>query len=125
MEPNELRIGNYVSDGVFNLKVSSIGVKCKGSINDSPLDYVFSWENIEGIPLRGRWFKYFGFTKVGKGIWCKEYGGWYYQAEKHPSFPDGYILFLDVDGVSAPPSVKIRYIHQLQNLYFALTGEEL
>ena len=130
MDVRELRLGNLVSE--FVLGVCPVGgiesdVKNDGIVwlRDNYMRYHIDGDNIEPIPLTGKWIKKLGFTKIRKGVWCKEYGGWYYQIEKHPSFPEGYILFIDVTGVSAPPSVKIKYVHELQNLYYALTGEEL
>ena len=72
------------------------------------------------IPLTEEWLVKFGFKIEGKtwgntnyskdfsGIWLQDRGELYKctisNGNKH---------------------IEIRYVHQLQNLYFALTGEEL
>jgi hypothetical protein len=113
MENTELRLGNWVcSYGAIYVQVAQL-TKGKIMIDATP------------IPLTGKWLKKFDFIKEAKGVWYKCNEPWVYQIEKHPSFPDGYMFFIDISGEPAPPSVRIRYVHQLQNLYYALTGEEL
>lgn len=70
----------------------------------------FSVKDIEPIPLNEEWLVSFGFEENGiylsKGnlLFHKEHGLW--------SWFGNYIIIP-------------RSVHQLQNLYFALTGEEL
>lgn len=143
MKPSELRLGNHIlgqyydEDGetelwdeckVIGLNyaqpndewpiwVEGIGTKLSGEC----------FNQFKGITLTDQRLKEFGFEndKIGKGVFHKDCNGWHYQIEKHPSYTDGYIFFIDIDGVSAPPSVRIKYAHSLQNLIFALTGKEL
>jgi hypothetical protein len=113
MENTELRLGNWVcSYGAIYVQVAQL-TKGKIMIDATP------------IPLTGKWLKKFGFTKTGKGVWYKDWKSWHYQIEKHPCTPVGYVFFIDVEGEAAPPSVEIGSVHELQNLYYALTGEEL
>ena len=78
----------------------------------------------EPIPLTEEWLLKFGFEK-----------GWN-QYDKHDYYAkdcwgkiridNGYLEpaeYYFLDGIR--DSYKIKYIHQLQNLYHALTGEEL
>jgi hypothetical protein len=54
---------------------------------------------------------------------------WFYKLQMYEEYMirkcgNGWLLFLD--GVSENKfSVEVFYLHQLQNLYYALTGEEL
>jgi hypothetical protein len=130
MDVRELRLGNLVSEYV--LGVCPVGgiesdVKNDGIVwlSKDNMRYHITDCNIEPIPLKSKWFKKFGFAKAYLKTWNKEKRPWHYQIEKHPGFPEGYIFFINVDGVAAPPSIKIKYVHELQNLYYALTGEEL
>lgn len=134
IDPKEVRIGNLV---VYNNRVFEIYSIEK----EFPTLYtpefgicVADWNNIEPIPITEYCLLKFGFDVeyhkngnsykreidnisghifeiifINKGnllepIWLVMYGGGGY----HDSIP-----------------AKIKYVHQLQNLYFALTGEEL
>ena len=130
MDVRELRLGNLVKEGVLGVcpvegieaDIHNDGIAWLGK---DMMCYHTNGFNIAPIPLRGKWFKGLGFVKAYPKAWYKYKKPWTYQIEKHPGYPEGYIFFIDIDGDAAPPSVKIRYVHELQNLYFALTGEEL
>lgn len=111
MKANELRIGNWYhwhSEG----KYYEYQVAAKDFSNRNH-------ENFEPIPLTEEWLLKMGFEDVNfKGTYgfqfldmClsiyKSYGVWRIVFEK------------------ADRMLKIKYVHQLQNLYFALTGQEL
>lgn len=123
MEASELRIGNWVQinneywpnlKGV-NFKVTSIecsaftlySIKGVGNSNYNQYDY-----NIEPIPLTEDWLLKFGFEDVPTGNY------WNQKLCIHIYSNEFYIL-------QEQGRVFIQYVHQLQNLYFALTGEEL
>jgi hypothetical protein len=109
MKANELRIGNYVYDNLGGV------LKIKGISLDSTLSH------IKPIPLTEEWLFKFGFKmnmdnfdwNAGLGVNCigdfelslryTDNIGWFYRSKCTP----------------------IKYVHQLQNLYFAITGDEL
>lgn len=103
MKANELRIGNFVSD---RLGIVIIGTN--GRIEFADI--------YKPIPLTEEWLVKFGFVK--------DYSGWQngirieYDKERQ-----SYVL--DTDGNDYLQSPLIKHVHRLQNLYFALTGEEL
>ena len=115
---SELRIGNYVFDG--NRELTQVKSIIEGAINYE-LDYGNLWanqecyfENLNPIPITEEWLLKFGFEKCeylkntwdnGSIIISLKYDIFYYEL---------------LNG-----TVDIKYIHQLQNLYFALTGKEL
>jgi hypothetical protein len=140
MKARELRIGNFIN-GIYHdyddgsqedienetlCKVVTLDVSGNG---DYPI-YVYSDEDIEHfsvfkpIPLTEEWLIEFGFSrevKVGSemgtdGVEFRVYHfdvltfntnhGWWYKVQRINDTP-------------------LEYVHQLQNLYFALTGEEL
>lgn len=73
--------------------------------------------NLFGIPLTEEWLLKFGFEKINhriEGIIYKK--SWLRFNE--------YARLIDWRGGSIESKVCF-YVHQLQNLYFALTGEEL
>lgn len=70
------------------------------------------------IPLTGQWLKSFGFEidtpfENSRPIYYKD--GFYVDWDTLQPIDSGYDI----------AKVEIKYVHQLQNLYFALTGKEL
>ncbi len=136
MKPEELRIGNLAQDQNGNiLEVRGIKV---GNIHYYVIDrskYPLNegWQ-AEPIPLTEEWLLKFGFEceediffklPFPENIsWCRDFA---------------FILFNGVFGgveiityhdkskqkVFHEHTVYIKHVHQLQNLYYALTGEEL
>lgn len=117
MKANELRIWNWVNiareDGVGGMDISRIE---QISDNDIKLfdDYI-----IEPIPLTEEWLLKFGFNTDSD---C-----WYYYKDwssKHDTFKVAKDEFNNFFMVGYH-SKSFKHVHQLQNLYFALTNEEL
>jgi hypothetical protein len=133
MKANELRIGNLIKgiyhdydDGIDEeienetvCKVATLDVS--GSV-DYPI-YVYSdgeiehFGDFEPIPLTEEWLLNLGFIKKnGYGFIKKDLAGnIFYSVETKEHF---MFQYHDL-------RIKIKHVHQLQNLYFALTGEEL
>ncbi len=95
MKANELRIGNYVYDNLGGV------LKIKGISLDSTLSH------IKPIPLTEEWLLKFGLMSIKT-----ELGFW----------NNGDAIYFSY---GFEKSIELKYLHQLQNLYFALTGEEL
>ena len=120
IEVNELRIGNWVNR--FN---------CHTKINGVLNDYISFWhdgnewiwelnnDDTQPIPITSEILEKCGFEKCSNGLekLCNE------NYVKIASLFSGFPLTLEIDGNRCP--LNIKYAHQLQNLYFALTGEEL
>jgi hypothetical protein len=134
MKTSELRIGNFIN-GIYsnydeNLEIEENETICKvTSLDNSDLfDYQIYVESDEGIelfdefepiPLTEEWLLKFGFKKIGVNFQLKSFCLWYSSYEKC------YVWrFMNV-GEDADRKVCLDYVHQLQNLYFSLTGEEL
>lgn len=107
MKANELRIGNWLRDnqGDFKVKALEEGVE---------------FTDI-AIPLTTEWLERAGFIKemYDEEVWYELfYGPWIFlQGDKNG--------FTEVTIEGFEDSLRVKYVHQLQNLYFALTGEEL
>ncbi len=116
MKANELRIGNYVNIEKLDVKIDAKDILM---VNNKAFEYVGS------IPLTKEWLVKFGLTEIrleethfffynlkNEVFPCKQFEVWrgynqkYYQAR----------------GLTFN---SLKYVHQLQNLYHALTGEEL
>lgn len=127
MKASELRIGNYISHiptrktDTVNLLQPGLGVS-HSEVNGVNINGLY-----EPIPLDYEWLVKFGFNLCGSKI---------------RGNPD--ILTIQISnnetldyedeeffiaGVNSNRVVSLwnspKYVHQLQNLYFALTGEEL
>ena len=140
MKANELRIGNYVEKGIPQ-RVLSISVN-KDSLNGGDFD-VYEFVNTEiypnellyasefnPIPLTEEWLLKFGFEKHNESNdypTCNNNDICYVNPY---SYLEGtYYVSLGNDPMFAMMCYGglkyIYYVHSLQNLYFALTGEEL
>ena len=116
---NELRIGNYVSHFSFEHQVESIHSKNKLSdkyrhiyFEDKTYDFFMT---IKPIELNKEWLIKFGF-KVFE-----------FDNEKlnQYKYKNRIISIINGNFVDRSSFVVIKYVHQLQNLYFTLNGEEL
>ncbi len=114
MKPNELRIGNWVHNKYDELEeeVESVSDYLEEIHTFTLAGYP---ECFEPIPLTEEWLNKFGFDFRLKGYEK-------YQAGTNMSF---YINEFFVFNPNRKTYVKIKHVHQLQNLYHALMGEEL
>tara|TARA_R110000803_G_scaffold102638_12_gene170772 strand:- start:5418 stop:5762 length:345 start_codon:yes stop_codon:yes gene_type:complete len=112
MKANELRLGNWVKRE-YQPEGFQIDHNSFMRIEAGNVEY-------EPIPLTEQWLKDFGFIKINPTRWmlsprkgdttilCK-LNEWFYM-----EFNEGVYI-----------GGALKYVHQLQNLYFALTGKEL
>lgn len=124
MKVEELRIGNLlVGPDISNSHTKTqqvIGISCLTSDEGDVYRYVIqtnvqSWGigNLSPIPLTEDWLLKFGFDM--------KYGNTYLKDRmKFDINTIGLVRFHWSQKVT-----YIKYVHQLQNLYFALTGQEL
>ena len=127
LSASELRIGNLIL--LFSKRICKV-IKIEGksfTVKADDISDVSVFPNmsngVEPIPLTEEWLIKFGFELYeNAGIY-----GLYREI-----FPpvSGFEITADSEGYWYWPSgmfnaTKIKYVHQLQNLYFALTGEEL
>ena len=110
MEANGLMVGNYLKkDGVV-VRIDARSIF--DMFNDNP--------RYELIPITQEWLLKFGFIKRNEyefDFWQNSM--WKLKEYKNKKY---YILFHCSDEVDC---TLIKYVHSLQNLYFALTGEDL
>jgi hypothetical protein len=112
MKENELRIGNWIKYEGNEIQLTK--QKFKLSVFTLGLD-----ELHEPIPLTEEWLIKFGLED-------KEFKGTYHfvffdePLQIYKSYGIWRIMFYRINRIK-----DLRYVHQLQNLYFALTGTEL
>lgn len=132
MEPTELRIGNFIQ---YNSPDHSICFDLVVGINYSDDFHVHMVElhgrtpiNINGIspiPITPEWLERLGFERKYKN---ENTIHWVKFSAKHLSFviTECSSLFgMEYNAYGADHCPQIFHIHQLQNLYHALTGQEL
>lgn len=123
IQPNELRLLNWV-------KLNDEDLFCKVLVIDN---FGLSVDIVKTKEIT--WIEYEQFSPVELTPDILEAAGWYWNNEadcyehsdvrmsmNHNSI-SGWTMFNYV--LKAKITNKIFYLHQLQNLYFALTGEEL
>lgn len=127
MKAQELRIGNWVWNDTQNipvtvdLKILSEQIYLEPLVAKGTLDKSVLWQP---IPLTEEWFLKFGWRE--KEDYADGIGNYYW-------FEWGTYETVNVGaGIYGIKDVhldviigSVRYVHQLQNLYFSLTGEEL
>lgn len=136
MTAAELRIGNYlyyehtthIVSGVHGNKVYSWWVKdgqpvieyeakdISGTQVENP--YIDVISQYEPIPLTEEWLEKFGFEKNENGLYKL------FNQSEVPILLNGDLNGWTCDGINFSIN-NTQYVHQLQNLYFALTNEEL
>lgn len=116
MDVRELRIGNYI-DSIYFDNITHKVVEIRDCVVYTEKYKGISFPSIKPIPLTEEWLIKFGFKKV-------EDGGF-----KHPNIHfilygcEGEYSFCTVEGYDI--NDRIKFVNQLQNLCYALTGEEL
>ena len=113
IQAKELRIGNLVY--IFHNRDVTVKNILNEYINIEESIDIFSYHELKPIPITEEWLLKFGFEKetdVCGFKWSK--GNFYILQFGKNAFYCDYSLVFAVD-----------HIHQLQNLYFALTQKEL
>ena len=132
MKATELRIGNLVDLGSRIAKIIEISnLSCTVADLEETQDTIEDYDRIQGIVLTDEWFEKWGFYKDGeywsKGIWdykfCFRYRDWannwaFYQEFTDSNNPKD-------DGKKYSISFDIKFVHQIQNLWFALLHYEI
>jgi len=134
MEANELRLGNLVTATLTN-EIYEIGIWALRVIEDGNYQNSYDTETkvYEPIPLTEEWLLKFDIIKLNFTTDMPK------SFQKPDIDEDGNIWYTWVKGAFNLEIQKngeiwfevyshyihVKYVHQLQNLYFALTSEEL
>ena len=127
MKNNELRIGNLVHSDfsekniktVVEIKHKMASVKYIRADTNEPHQSMVDYERLIPIPLTEQWLLKAGAEKVADYSFYLEnmHIGVY-----HSKSGGGFVFILSIKDFQI---AELKYVHQLQNLYFALTGVEL
>ena len=132
MEAKELRIGNYVifrneyffkKEKVGKVEVRQITNKTVGINHVNFGDLIahdFDISEIEPMPIDSDFLSKLGFVCVQENeIWQKICNGTV-SVVHYFGYKDKFMY-----GFGSSPLLYFQHVHQLQNIYFAVTGEEL
>lgn len=134
MKSTEIRIGNFVTDEFYEsfstiIEVESINEKGINllieddgkwaEISDRWIEPEYKFDLLFGIPLTEEWLLKFGFEK--SNIYC--FGN--HKLIIESSMGDRHSCRYRINPDESIWIVELNYVHELQNIYFALTGEEL
>jgi hypothetical protein len=118
IKATELRIGNFIMENGQAIKVKSLSDWSSEEINDTGIHY----DLFSPISLDTTWLMKLGY--------CTEISNQGTNVESVPFYSNDSYLALDWNTLEPiwqgiELDIKLQYVHQLQNLYFILTGEEL
>lgn len=114
LDSHEIRLGNTykieLGDGTY--KTDLINLADLENLLDDDLDDFY-----QALEISEKWLVRVGFKQVSDRIYVKDYHyGYEFGITNH---------FVIKNGDHFIRYKHIQYAHQLENLYFALTGEEL
>ena len=118
MKVEELMIGNYISD-IHASESSYWQVKqLLGKVCYYGDYYSEEYENLKPIPLTEEWLVRFGFENCINGWWSEN-------ELFNVKFIDNDIEIYLSGSDNDLAYKKIKYVHQIQNLYYIIIGEHL
>lgn len=128
IEVKDLRIGNLVYQDYVNRQVFVSGFweqsdECWYKYDDN--EFRGPIQSFKGILLTEDWLIKFGFNE--------KYGGSYNRWLKRADNVNVFVKLIDSEDENGKLKgefwydcgTHVKYVHQLQNLFYALTGEEL
>lgn len=123
---HELRIGNLVYAYPFRIiKVSEItnlkSVLNEGDESEEP----FADEELDGIPITQEILEKCGFEKTGNDWKLKNTDNSRDNTNYIEQDENKFTYVVADFGWDGGYDVEVKYVHQIQNLYFFLTGTEL
>ncbi|WP_407430596.1 hypothetical protein [Arcticibacter sp.] len=137
MKAQELRLGNYVNvtrtdQSPFRIDLIEHACEghCKAGMNvhkyETPWGLIdghpLTWElkDMSPIPLTEEWLLKFGFKEYDQFGWEHSLNVGAIKLYTRSSY--GHI-YMELEGIYLGDSIK--YVHQLQNFYHGITGQEL
>jgi len=122
---NDLRVGNWVDwqIGTYQKSTHKVAFRLENSVQMVRLS-----PDLEPIPLTEGWLAQFAFVKKSTTDYQKTVARKDYTVRVDTARKGDFILSIvakTADRVQEPIFPPLRYVHQLQNWYFALTSQEL
>ena len=132
MDAKELRIGNLIYDNGGNIIVillihrdyayidkSKFDDWCNYNIENGEIQSSVCLEECSPIPLTEEWLLEFGFER--RGLYYHFPGHDIFKLDQYKNKNSWWLRYYteEID------CTRLNYVNQLQNLYFALTGQDL
>ena len=114
LKAEEVRLGNHV---LYNGVPHVVDRLIRRSIRTIPASKGMTVDDYEPIPLTEEWLEKFGFISDGV-VWMKD-------NIAIGDYKSGYFYIPFAVRIAYRHPNEIKYVHRLQNLYFALRDEEL
>lgn len=106
MDPKEIRIGNLTNFGkVIEINTVSFYVR-----DQEGTEVKSSWADVQPVKLTEDWLLKLGYSKISNSS---------FMVSGHGIWICNGLFMCDKNGI------VLKYVHQLQNLHFALTNNEL
>jgi hypothetical protein len=123
MEAKDLRIGNYLEMLFTSAIEGGQSYWAVGTVNEKDFAGIIAYpDNYKPIQLTEEWLLRFGFEYSGGMGYKSPYNTSYW----HFSLSNRFVPSIyDRHTVPSDGYVGCEYVHQLQNLHFALKGQEL
>lgn len=121
MKANEVRVGNWLDLKGMEFRLDAwLGPDFLKYQKEDRQSLYTTLDSLNGIPLTEEWLLRFGFehhhdTPHPNRVFRKNRTEGHFELEEIINFFFGGACY----------SVEVKYVHQLQDLYFALTGQEL
>jgi hypothetical protein len=133
IQAKDLRIGNWVNcdaeAGTLPYRVDEIYTTTVFCDSEVYLSSAFKYKDVSGIPLTEELLLKMGFVRSSSKspLWSMGNTMLIWFTEYESDMLDNYFEFRFgiTDSYKAHRNVRLDYVHQLQNLTFILTGQEL
>ncbi|WP_430827284.1 hypothetical protein [Chryseobacterium indologenes] len=126
MEANELRIGNFVM--VHNFAIHEGGKPVEWAIGQVSAEGIAQADKFKPIPLSEEWLLKFGLEQMKDSTTYEWKDGDYRSVQVDLKAKEAEIYLCGADSVMSSdcfPIDHIKYVHEFQNLFFALKAKEL
>jgi len=125
MKPTELRLGNlfiekHSQEIIEVIELKKDAIVFTGSFKDA-------WQAVP-IPLTYEWMKKLGFDTMDYEVDVIEWGmsdDPYFSIEQAGVPPEDKPYMFTYDVGMGETEIEVKYVHELQNLYFAIKRKEL
>jgi hypothetical protein len=124
MKTNELRIGNYLNGKQGRVIVTEIRTNNSVKIHDNTSSFYVEI-CLTPIEITKEWLLKLGFEYSNFYNNYKIKAGQYYNSVRYDYEDCEWCYNNDSSDAGCYYVTSIKYVHELQNLYFALNGEEL
>ena len=128
MQHSELRRGNYVDAGKTVEQVSQIKLQTEpaGAWPIVGIGAIFYYPHmLKGVAISVAWLQKLGFTT--EEVWPSKFGSYFYRDDRKVKvgMSQRFGITISLNNTQGGDEYMIDYVHELQNIYQNLTGEQI